>query len=99
MMHRLRAQDALTEIGEVIPGSGFSPNRHDIMTGSKLDGTGYPAGDDMTCRNWTSSDAGKARLGHHDRAAWNSAHDSQGCSQTALRQSGGDGLLYCFAAQ
>jgi hypothetical protein len=99
MMHRIRAQDALTENGEVIPGSGFSPNRHDILTGSKLDGTGYSAGDDMTCRNWTSSDTGKARLGHHDRAAWNSAHDSQGCSQAALRESGGDGLLYCFATQ
>ena len=99
LMHRIRAQDALTEDGSVIPGSGFSPNRHDILTGSKLDGTAFPAGDDMTCRNWTSSDAGKARIGHHDRAAWNSAHDTRGCGQEALRESGGDGLFYCFAAE
>jgi hypothetical protein len=99
LMHRIRAQDALTPAGEIIPGSGFNPNRHDILTGSKLDGTGYPAGDDMTCRNWTSSTTGKARLGHHDRAAWNSAHDSAGCSPEALRETGGDGLIYCFAAQ
>ncbi len=97
LMHRIRAQDALTEAGGIIPGSGFSPNRHDILTGSQLDGTGYPDGDDMTCGNWTSSDAGKAKVGHHDRAAWNSAHDSRGCSQEDLQASGGDGLIYCFA--
>jgi hypothetical protein len=95
--HRITARTALTENGNVIPGSGFSPNRHDILTGSQPDGTAYPAGEDMTCQNWTSSDAGKATVGHHDRAAWNSAHDSRGCSQQALRDSGGDGLFYCFA--
>ncbi len=97
LMHRVTARDALTEAGGVIPGSGFSPNKHDILTGSQLDGTRYPDGEDMTCGNWTSSDAGKTRLGHHDRAAWNSAHDSRGCSQEDLKASGGDGLIYCFA--
>jgi hypothetical protein len=48
-------------------------------------------------------------VGHHDRVgpttdpwstSWNSSHQSRGgCSQTALRGTGGDGLLYCFAAQ
>ena len=98
--NRVSAFTAVDERGRKIPGSGYAPNRHDILTGSQTDGTAYPAGDDMTCNNWTSSsDDDKARVGHHDYAAWNSAHDSRGCSQPALISSGGDGLFYCFAVQ
>lgn len=98
--NRFAVFTALDERGNQIPGSGFSPNRHDILTGSQPDGTAYAAGADMTCNNWTSSsDEGgaKARVGHHDYAAWNSTHDSRGCSQQALIGTGGDGLFYCFA--
>lgn len=96
--HRITAETALDERGRVIPGSFAVPNRHDILTGSTPDGRAYPAGEDMTCNNWTSSgDDGKARVGHHDFPAWASAHDSRGCSAHALTLSGGDGLLYCFA--
>lgn len=95
---RMSVREAIAEDGRNIPGGGFAPNRHDMLTGSKPDGTAYPAGDDMTCNNWTSSDQGKAMLGHHDRAAWNSAHESRGCGQEALISTGGDGLFYCFAA-
>ena len=73
--NRAAAFTMLDERGNQIPGSGFSPNRHDILTGSQPDGRGVPAGADMTCSNWTSSsDEGgaKARVGHHDYAAWNS---------------------------
>ncbi len=94
--HRITSRTALTENGRVVPGSGYSPNRHDILTGSQPDGTAFTGSEDITCQNWTSSDAGKAKVGHHDRAAWNSAHDSRGCSPEALRSSGGDGLFYCF---
>ena len=97
---RLAGFTALDQNGNQIPGSGFSPNRHDILTGSQPDGTAYPAGEDMTCNNWTSSsdeDGAKARVGHHDYAAWNSTHDSRGCSQPVLISTGGDGLFYCFA--
>ncbi len=97
--HRLAVFTALDERGNRIPGSGYTPNRHDILTGTRADGTAYPAGEDMTCSNWTSSsdDGAKARVGHHDYAAWNSSHDSRGCSQEALISTGGDGLFYCFA--
>jgi hypothetical protein len=98
--NRLAGFTALDERGNQIPGSGFSPNRHDILTGSTPEGRAYPAGADMTCGNWTSSsDAGgaKARVGHHDYAAWNSTHDSRACSQQSLVATGGDGLFYCFA--
>lgn len=96
---RLGFMNALDERGRFIPGGGYFPNRHDIMTGSKGDGTAYAAADgDMTCNNWTSNaDTNKARLGHHDFANWNSTHDSRGCSQSALIATGGDGLFYCFA--
>lgn len=96
--NRLSVFTALDERGRRIPGSGYFPNRHDILTGSRPDGTAYPAGEDMTCGNWTSSsNDGKARVGHHDFAAWNSTHDSRGCSQEGLISTGGDGLFYCFA--
>ncbi len=98
-LHRLSVFTALDERGNRIPGSGYSPNRHDILTGSRPDGTAYPAGEDMTCGNWTSNsdDSSKARVGHHDYAGWASAHDSRGCSQPALVSTGGDWLFYCFA--
>ncbi|MDT8340307.1 MAG: hypothetical protein RQ751_02235 [Longimicrobiales bacterium] len=96
----------LTERGEPVNGRGDSPNRHDILTGSTLDGRAFSPDDgDTTCSNWTSSGEGSARVGHHDRTgggehpeSWNSAHPSRGCSQENLRGTGGDGLFYCFAA-
>ena len=96
--HAFSMDRIVTEEGSLVPNGMYEPNRHDILTGSTLEGKAYPAGTDMTCNNWTSSTTGKARVGHHDRAQWNSAHDSQGCTQTQLRASGGDGLFYCFAA-
>jgi len=110
--NNLTKQTALSEKGEVINGRGDTPNRHDILTGSQSDGTAFAAGDDRTCGNWTSSTKGAAMLGHHDRKglnesapmlSWNSSHPSRGpgggCTQADLRSTGGDGLLYCFAAQ
>lgn len=93
----------LTEKGETIKGFGDTPNTHDILTGSMADGRAYTDGMDHTCKNWTSSDAGTAQLGHFDRTgggntSWNSAHPSRGCSQPNLVSTGGAGLLYCFAA-
>jgi hypothetical protein len=95
--HRFNTMSVLDQEGNMIPGGGFSPNRHDILTGSTTEGRAYPAGEDMTCSNWTSGTTGKARIGHHDRANWLSAHDTRGCTQEQLRESGGDGLVYCFA--
>jgi hypothetical protein len=109
--NKLTKQTALSEKGEVINGRGDKPNRHDILTGSQADGTAFPAGEDRTCKNWTSSTQGAAMLGHADRLglseeppakSWNTSHPSRGpdggCSQADLRSTGGDGLLYCFAA-
>lgn len=91
-----------TENGEPISGGENGPNRHDILTGSQLDGRAYTDDADHTCSNWTSQTHGSARVGHHDRSSgtsisWNSAHASQGCSPDDLKSTGGDGLLYCFA--
>lgn len=107
--NNLTKQTALDEKGEVVKGRGDSPNTHDILTGSQPDGTAFTGGQDMTCGNWTKSGAdGAAMLGHHDRVgptdeawakSWNTSHASRGgCSQEALRGTGGAGLLYCFAA-
>jgi hypothetical protein len=108
--NNLTKQTALTEKGEVNNGLGDTPNRHDVLTGSQADGTAFPAGEDNTCKNWTSSTQGSAMLGHADRtgtpsptmSSWNAAHPSRGpeggCSQKDLISTGGAGLLYCFAA-
>jgi hypothetical protein len=95
---------ALTEKGDTVNGRGDTPNKHDILTGSALDGTLMTDTLDTTCQNWTSSAAdGSARVGHFDRqgggqnpTSWNSAHPSRGCGLANLRATGGDGLFYCF---
>jgi hypothetical protein len=62
---------SLTEKGEVVSGFGDEVNRHDILTGSRPDGTlAVPEpGKDTTCGNWTKSDGGSAIVGHHDHKA------------------------------
>ncbi len=65
--NNLNKETGLTEGGGIVNGRGDSPNRHDILTGSQLDGTAFEGGDDLTCEGWTSSNVGSAQLGHHDR--------------------------------
>ena len=79
-------------------------SEHDILTGTQIDGSAFPAGQDQTCNNWTSNDEGSARVGHADRysfltpgSPWNSSHGTPGCTQENLVSVGGAGLLYCFA--
>jgi hypothetical protein len=106
----INKETGLSEKGDVTKGRGDTPNEHDILTGSQMDGTAYPAGDkDQTCGNWTkSSDDGTgARVAHFDRIgiadtpeqkSWASSHTTPGCSMASLKKVGGAGLLYCFAA-
>ncbi|HYD95221.1 MAG TPA: hypothetical protein VEC01_07840 [Noviherbaspirillum sp.] len=108
---KLTKETALSEKGEVVNGRTEKPNLHDILTGSRPDGTAFPGTPfpDMTCGNWTKSGPdGSAMLGHHDRAgpvnaswasSWNSAHPSRGCHPDGLKSTGGGGLLYCFAVK
>jgi hypothetical protein len=109
--NKLNMGTALTERGTMVPGRGFTPNYHDVLTGSQPDGRAFSPEQDKTCHNWTSSTKGAAMVGHLDRKglrddpasrSWNSSHLSRGpdggCSQNDLRSTGGNGLLYCFAA-
>ena len=107
--NNLTKDTAVTEKGEVVKGRGDQPNQHDILTGTRMDGTAFPPGDDKTCNNWTSSTTGAAQVGHHDRqglptappaeaTSWNSSHVTQGCAADILPKTGGNGYLYCFAA-
>jgi len=104
--NNLNKQTALTEKGDVVPDSSTPPNKHDILTGTQPDGTAFAGAEDKTCGNWTKSGEGSAIVGHHNRAgldtsppalSWNSSHPTRGCSDDALKSSGGAGLLYCFA--
>jgi hypothetical protein len=101
-------EHALNERGEKVNSGvmGDSPNFHDILTGTHMDGTAFPRGEDRTCGNWTRSTGGSAFVGHHDRytrqtpgASWNSVHPSRGCSQEDFVATGGAGLFYCFAVE
>jgi hypothetical protein len=58
---------ALDEKGAVVKGRGDTPNEHDILTGSRADGTAFAPQQDTTCKAWTSSTEGSAIVGHHDR--------------------------------
>ncbi|MFK7864346.1 MAG: hypothetical protein AB8B95_09005 [Pseudohongiellaceae bacterium] len=99
----LGKENSLDENGNQVKGRGDTPNQHDILTGSSLDGRTIDDGD-HTCNNWTSNDEGTAQVGHFDRTgggqnptSWNSAHGSRGCSQANLIGTGGNGYFYCFA--
>jgi hypothetical protein len=104
--NNLGKDTALDEKGNVVKGRGDTPNEHDILTGSRADGTAFAPQTDTTCKAWTSSTEGSAIVGHHDRTgplpenwakSWNFSHQSVGCSQEALVRTGGSGRLYCFA--
>ncbi len=106
--NNINKETALTENRAKVNGRGDKPNMHDMLTGSQPDGNAFGPGDDRTCGGWVKSGAdGAAMLGHHDRMglddqppakSWNSSHPSRGgCSQDALKSTGGAGLFYCFA--
>jgi len=106
---KLNKQTAVDEKGNIVNGRTEKPNTHDILTGSRPDGTAFAGAPfaDMTCGNWTKSGKdGSAMLGHHDLVgpidtawakSWNSSHPSRGCDPEGLVSTGGAGLLYCFA--
>jgi hypothetical protein len=105
--NRIGKTTALDEKGAIVKGRGDTPNQHDILTGSRADGTAFAPQTDTTCKAWTSSTDGSAIVGHHDLTgplpeawaqSWNFSHQSAGCSQEALVRTGGSGRLYCFAA-
>jgi hypothetical protein len=106
--NKLNADNSLTERGSKISGFGMTPNWHDVLTGSNMEGRAWAGNFNLTCNNWTSSTFGSASVGHIDRRggadtvfqkSWNSAHMSRACSQPDLVATGGNGLFYCFAAQ
>jgi hypothetical protein len=96
---KLAKDTAVNEIADEV-----SPEAHEILTGSRPDGTAFPGNAQRTCSNWTSSGAGSAQVGYSDRKgpgdnpnSRNSAYPTSGCSEEAFRKSGGAGLFYCFA--
>ena len=100
--NNMTRETELNELGELVNGREQSPNQHDILTGSNLDGTAS----ENTCNNWSTDTAdSSAMVGHFDRTgggdnptSWNSAHASRGCSLENLRGSGGEGYIFCFVA-
>lgn len=109
--NNVNKETAIDEKGQPVNDRTMKPSKHDILTGSREDGTAFPGAPfaDMTCGNWTKSGAdGAAMTGHFDRAgpidhawatSWNSSHPTRGCGQEQVRPTGGDGLFYCFAVK
>lgn len=105
--NNISKETALTEKGEIVNGRGDTPNVHDMLTGSDINGRTVATSTDSTCGNWTKGGEGSAMVGHHDRVglddsapakSWNSSHLSRGCSLEALASTGSGGLFYCFAS-
>ncbi|HET9764006.1 MAG TPA: hypothetical protein VFR50_10835 [Casimicrobiaceae bacterium] len=109
--NNVNKETALDEKGQMVNGSGETPLKHDMLTGSRPDGTSFPGAPfgDMTCGNWTKGGKeGSAMTGHHDRkgpiatswaTSWNSAHPTVGCDPESVKSTGGDALFYCFAVK
>jgi len=104
--NKISKESGLTEKGTVVNGVGDTPNQHDMLTGSNMDGRAMPDNVNLTCNNWTSSNFGSAIVGHVDRRGnadtifqhhWGSSHMSRGCTQPDLVATGGNGYFYCFA--
>ena len=76
----LNKDTALDEKGQRVNNRTDKPIKHDILTGSRPDGTAFPGAQfpnvsagvqfpDMTCGNWTKEgNDGAAMVGHFDRA-------------------------------
>jgi hypothetical protein len=99
VMSKLGKETAITEGADPV-----NAELHEILTGSRPDGTAFTGSLHRTCGNWTSSSTGSAQVGYFDRAgpgespnSWNSARTTNGCSEEAFHSSGGGGLFYCFA--
>jgi hypothetical protein len=104
--NKITKETGLTEKGGIVNGVGDTPNMHDMLTGSGMDGRALPGNVNLTCNNWASGQYGSAIVGHVDRKgnadtifqhSWNSSHMSRGCTQPDLIATGGNGLFYCFA--
>jgi hypothetical protein len=103
---QINKANGLNEKGEPTKVRGDTPNQHDMLTGSTLEGRSFPPNLNLTCNNWTSSNFGSAMLGHSDREGIAdtvyqhspiSSHMSRDCTQPGLVATGGAGLFYCFA--
>jgi hypothetical protein len=105
--NKLGMNTSLTERGQIIPGVGFAPNRHDVLTGSTRMvalfrpvtiapvATGPAA---PRAQPWLVISTAKGLRDDAASRSWNSSHPSRGpdggCSQADLRSTGGDGLFY-----
>jgi hypothetical protein len=90
--------DLLDEKGQVVT---KQPLQHDILTGTRADGT---VATGQTCADWTSNSTSMMTIvGHSDSRGpagthnWSFAHTAQSCSMGGVAAGGGNGRIYCFA--
>jgi hypothetical protein len=100
--NNITKQSALTEKGDQVNGPDENPAMHDMLTGSKPDGTTFTDSADHTCHNWTSNSVGAAMHGHSDRngsgnTSWNATRPTESCTKEDFARRGGFSMFYCFA--
>src|SRR5258705_6148169 len=104
--NKLGAENSLTERGTPVAGFGMTPNWHDVLTGSQMDGTAWPGNMNLTCNNWASSTFGSATVGHIDRRggqkhllqrSLNAPDIARSCRQPEQIATRGHRLLYGLA--
>src|SRR5205807_1530138 len=93
--NKINKESGLTEKGEVVKGVGDTPNQHDMLTGSGMDGKALPGNVNLTCNNWTSSQHGSAIVGHVDRIASRSDLFPPGRGETNKREEAPCGHQLC----
>lgn len=102
--------DGIPQVGRDLideTGATLANNIHDIVTGTNQDGTGLQ---DLNCNAWTSNAATDQTVVGHSNGmgpqgvdsdfGWIRAHTNgnTNCNQAGLAAGGGDGRIYCFAA-
>ena len=108
--NNLTKQTALSEKGSPTKGRGDSPNEHDALTGSTMDGRAFPAGEDRTGKkpDQQHPEMGDARAYRPRRLTRRCGIEVVECLASLarigwwLQPSGppehrGAGLFYCFA--
>ena len=104
--NKINSATALNEKGELVKVRGDTPNMHDMLTGSDLDGQAFPAQYQPDLQQLDQQHLRQRHPRPRDREgiadtvfqkSWISSHMSRSCSQPDLVATGGNGLFYCFS--
>ena len=105
--NNLTKETQLTEKGTVVNGRGDTPNQHDILTGSNLDGTGVPGRrgpylqqlDEPGRRLGEGGPPRSAGRRRQPELVEQRPRRRRAAARQNLVATGGNGYFYCFAVK